>query len=59
MFDIDDRRDVTVVRGDEVAVGEMIAGPAIIEEATTTVVLPPGTSATLSPSDSYLIEWEH
>jgi len=59
MFDIDDRRDVVVVRGDEVAVGEMIAGPAIIEEATTTVVLPPGTNATLSPSDSYLIEWEH
>jgi N-methylhydantoinase A len=58
LFDIDDARETTIVRGDTVSVGELIVGPAIIEEATTTLVLPPGAHATLSSSDSYMIEWE-
>ena len=58
LFDIDDPRSTTIVRGDSVAVGELIMGPAIIEEATTTLVIPPGVHATLSSADSYLIEWE-
>jgi len=58
LFDIDDARETTIVRGDTVSVGELIVGPAIIEEATTTLVLPPGVHATLSSADSYMIEWE-
>lgn len=58
LFDIDDPRETLIVRGDTVKVGELIAGPAIIEEATTTLVLPPGAHATLSSADSYMIEWE-
>ena len=58
LFDIDDARETTIVRGDTVSVGELIVGPAIIEEATTTLVLPPGAHATLSSADSYMIEWE-
>ncbi len=59
LFGLDVRHKAAIVRGDTVKVGETFEGPAIIEEATTTVVLPPGARATLSPSDSYLIEWEH
>ena len=44
------------MRGDALAVGAQVMGPAIIEEATTTLVLPPGTSAVLSAADSYVIE---
>lgn len=58
LFDIDDPRQTTIVRGDSVPVGELIVGPAIIEEATTTLVIPPGVQANLSSADSYLIEWE-
>jgi N-methylhydantoinase A len=55
-FDLDDRREADVVRGDDVAVGQRVAGPAIIEEATTTLVLPPRTRAVLTPSDGYVVE---
>ena len=57
LFDIDDHREATIVRGDSVSVGELIVGPAIVEEATTTLVIPPGARATLSSADSFLIEW--
>jgi N-methylhydantoinase A len=43
------------VRGEAVDVGAVVHGPAIIEEATTTLVLPPGTHATLSAADSYVV----
>ena len=58
LFDLDEPRETMIVRGDSVRVGELIDGPAIIEEATTTIVVPPGAHATLSAADSYLIEWE-
>jgi N-methylhydantoinase A len=58
LFDVDDRRATTIVRGDTVRVGETITGPAIIEEATTTLVLPPGTAAVLSAADSYVVEFD-
>ena len=58
LFDLDEPRETMIVRGDAVRIGEMIDGPAIIEEATTTIVVPPGAHATLSAADSYLIEWE-
>ncbi len=32
-----------------------VAGPAIIEEVTTTIVIEPGWLARLDPSDSYVI----
>jgi len=57
LFDIDDPRETKIVRGDSVSVGELIVGPAIVEEATTTLVIPPGARATLSSADSFLIEW--
>jgi len=34
----------------------MLEGPAIIEEATTTIVLPPGTRAVLSAAGAYVVE---
>ncbi|MFP6681343.1 MAG: hydantoinase/oxoprolinase family protein, partial [Gammaproteobacteria bacterium] len=57
LFDIDEPRETMIVRGDSVRIGELIDGPAIIEEATTTIVVPPGVHATLSSADSYLLEW--
>jgi len=55
LFDVDDAREVPVYRGDQVRAGDCIAGPAVIEEATTTIVLPPGTTARVTPAGSYLI----
>ena len=54
LFDLEERHVARVYRGDAVRVGDVIAGPAIIEEATTTLVLPPGSRATLSPAGSYV-----
>ncbi|MBM4226245.1 MAG: hydantoinase/oxoprolinase family protein [Gammaproteobacteria bacterium] len=54
LFDLDDRRDARIYRGDAIRVGDKIEGPAIIEEATTTLVLPPGARVTLSPHGSYV-----
>lgn len=56
LFGVHDRRDTTIRRGESVAVGETVEGPAVIEEATTTLVLPPGSRATLSDADSYVVE---
>ncbi len=55
-FDVDDRRNAAVVRGDTIGHDEKICGPAIIEEVTTTVVLPHGTSARLSSAGNYLVD---
>ena len=55
-FDIGGPVPTAIVRGDALAIGAVIDGPAIIEEATTTLVLPPGTRATLSAADSYVID---
>lgn len=45
----------SVYSGPALAIGAMIAGPALIEEPTTTIVIGPGSSATVRPSH-YLIE---
>ncbi|MFT4306143.1 MAG: hydantoinase/oxoprolinase family protein [Microbacterium sp.] len=42
--------------GSSLTPGEVIDGPAIVEESTTTVVLPPGCRATLTELGSLLIE---
>jgi N-methylhydantoinase A len=45
-----------VFRGDDLAPGAAIDGPAIIEEPTTTIVVYPGMSATVSPAGNYVLK---
>jgi N-methylhydantoinase A len=47
--------DTPVYRGDRIATGTSIVGPAILEEATTSVVLDPGAVAIAAPAH-YAIE---
>ena len=49
---------VPVYDGERLGAGANIAGPAIIEEVTTTIVIEPGWAATLHGSGSYVIERE-
>lgn len=42
--------------GKQLCAGMVIEGPAIIDEPTTTVVIYPGTSATITPFHNYLLE---
>jgi len=46
---LDEWREVPVYDLDEVAPGQMVAGPAIVETATTTALLRPGERATVTP----------
>ncbi|MEX1143167.1 MAG: hydantoinase/oxoprolinase family protein [Thermoleophilaceae bacterium] len=48
-------RDVAVHRAHELRDGERIAGPAIVEEPSTTVVVPPGATLRVTPSGQYRI----
>lgn len=59
LFDEHDERTTAIYRGERIRVGDDIAGPAIVEEATTTLVLPPGTRARLMPSGSYVVTIEY
>ncbi|MBT4426523.1 MAG: hydantoinase/oxoprolinase family protein, partial [Rhodospirillaceae bacterium] len=52
------RVDTPIYHGDELSPGALIAGPAIIEEPTTTLVVNPGMSARLSDANNYLLETE-
>jgi N-methylhydantoinase A len=45
-----------VFRGDALKPGDTIAGPAIIEEPTTTIVVYPDMSAQVSPSGHYILK---
>ena len=45
-----------VFRGAELKPGDFIAGPAIIEEPTTTIVVYPRMSAFVSPSGHYILK---
>jgi len=47
--------DVPVYRGQDLQAGYEIAGPAIIEEPTTTVVVYPGSTARVSANSNYII----
>ena len=47
---------VPVYDGERLGAGANIAGPAIIEEVTTTIVIEPGWTARLHTSGSYVIE---
>ncbi|MEZ5912497.1 MAG: hydantoinase/oxoprolinase family protein [Paracoccaceae bacterium] len=56
VFSADGKRVKTpVYDGGLLGVGAKIAGPAIIEEVTTTIVIEPGWKAALDESGSYLI----
>jgi N-methylhydantoinase A len=55
-FGPDDLRKTPVFRGGELEPGAFIAGPAIIEEPTTTIVVYPHMSATVSPSGHYILK---
>ena len=52
----DDLRKTPVFRGSELEPGAIITGPAIIEEPTTTIVVYPNMSATVSPSGHYILK---
>ena len=54
-FGPEDLRKTPVFRGSELAPGAVIAGPAIIEEPTTTIVVYPKMSASVSPSGHYIL----
>jgi len=43
-------------RGEELGAGARIEGPAIVAEPTSTLVLPPGSSATVTNRGNYLVE---
>ena len=49
-------RRTPVFRGLDLKPGDTIAGPAIIEEPTTTIVVYPATSAQVSPSGHYILK---
>jgi N-methylhydantoinase A len=55
-FGADDLRKTPVFRGLELKPGAAIAGPAIIEEPTTTIVVYPRMSAFVSPSGHYILK---
>jgi len=55
-FGPDDLRKTPVFRGSELLPGAVIAGPAIIEEPTTTIVVYPKMSASVSPSGHYILK---
>jgi N-methylhydantoinase A len=45
-----------IYRGTELSYGDIFSGPAIIEEATTTIVIPPGCSVEVTKYGDYLID---
>jgi N-methylhydantoinase A len=47
--------DTPVFDGQQLGPGAQIAGPALIEEPFTVVVIPPGAAATLDPFGNYVI----
>ena len=57
-FDEQSPVETRIVRGNTLDIGHRVSGPAIIEEATTTLVVPPGAHATLTTSDNYLVEFD-
>ncbi len=55
-FDLERPHEARVVRGEALAVGERVEGPALLEEETTTLVVPPGMSAELTPHGSFVVD---
>ena len=50
------RLETPVFRGERLAPGAEIIGPAIVEEPTTTLVVPPGMRAHLSAAGAYVLD---
>jgi N-methylhydantoinase A len=50
------RVETAIFRGAGLRPGASITGPAIIEEPTTTIVVPPGFSARLSAAGNYILD---
>ena len=50
-----DAMSTPIFRGSDLARGTTVCGPAIIEEPTTTIVVYPGMSATISGAGNYLL----
>jgi len=55
-FGLGEVRETRVVRGAALRPGSRVVGPAIVEEETTTLVIPPGLEARLSAQGSYLVD---
>lgn len=56
VFQADGHRTRTpIYDGAKLGAGDLVKGPAVIEEVTTTIVIEPGWTARLDPSASYLI----
>jgi N-methylhydantoinase A len=43
-------------KASDLSAGQRIEGPAVVEEATTTLVISPGMQVTISPSGNYLLD---
>ena len=56
-FNPDDETITQVFRGEKFSIGEKIEGPAIIEEPTTTIVVPPNASLSLNESLNYVVQF--
>jgi len=54
----DDPQQTPVFLGAALSAGERIAGPAVVELPTTTVVVYPGWTATVTERGDYLLERE-
>jgi N-methylhydantoinase A len=50
--------DTACYVGQDLAPGFAVAGPAVIEEATTTIVVPPGSRLRVNPLGDYVIDLE-
>ncbi len=50
------RVSTPIFRGPDLVTGDKVAGPAIIEEPTTTIVVYPGMSARLSAAGDYILD---
>lgn len=59
MFDSSEGRVTTAIyERSDLAVGQVISGPAIVEQLDTTTVIPPGFEATVHPSGSLILAQE-
>ena len=57
-FGIDGAVDAPIYLGSTLSAGQRLSGPAIVEEPTTTVVVNPGWSRTVTATGDYLLEQE-
>lgn len=46
----------SVFDGDRIAAGNVVAGPAIVELTTTTIIVPPGATLEMTPTGSFLVK---